>query len=448
MPIPTAYMNRFIYHFTHIDNLPALLKTGFLANNHPDFPACGHHSVAERGIQCRRAEMPVTCGPGGVVHDYVPLYFGSVSLMLLGVINKKNVDQMDILYFEFPIALVSRDDVVFTDASANTKPPPNFYSDPVELGKLNWAEIDSLKWKSASDALRHQRMAEVLVHAHLPLQSAQRVVVWNEMIKERVQAHVSAAGVHFPAIEFESRNRRHWFNNFMEGSGSSVVVGPRQIARHYLSACKVIREEAGKKEGAPFETPKNLLESLRKNFACLPHTAELVGLKSENFIHTQTVEKHTLEVIAKLKSLDIFKFLSSGDQSRTELAAYLHDIGKGPKSRWTGNGGIQKVDPDHPFRAISMVLEIFIEQVKNVKQEDAELILKLVCYHDLVGDVLGRGRDEQQIIDVANNERELKMLFALGKADATSLVACWWDEAQSVALFTRCLAAISARALV
>jgi hypothetical protein len=26
------------------------------------------------------------------------------------------------------------------------------------------------------------------------------------------------------------------------------------------------------------------------------------------------------------------------------LAAYLHDIGKGPKERWAGNGGIQKVD--------------------------------------------------------------------------------------------------------
>ncbi|WP_363627100.1 DarT ssDNA thymidine ADP-ribosyltransferase family protein [Mesorhizobium sp.] len=56
--------------------------------------------MAAPGIQQRRAEMAVTCGPGGCVHDYVPLYFGSRSLMLLSVINAKNVDQMDILYFE------------------------------------------------------------------------------------------------------------------------------------------------------------------------------------------------------------------------------------------------------------------------------------------------------------------------------------------------------------
>ena len=42
--------------------------------------------------------------------------------------------------------------------------------------------------------------------------------------------------------------------------------------------------------------------------------------------------------------------------------------------------------------------------------------MKLVCYHDLVGDVLGKGRDEQQIVDVVDDEDELDMLFALGKA--------------------------------
>ena len=71
MAIPPPYEGKYLYHFTHIDNLPSLLRTGFLANTHPDFPK-EHVSIAEAGIQERRAKMPVPCGPGGCVHDYTP----------------------------------------------------------------------------------------------------------------------------------------------------------------------------------------------------------------------------------------------------------------------------------------------------------------------------------------------------------------------------------------
>jgi UTP:GlnB (protein PII) uridylyltransferase len=159
-------------------------------------------------------------------------------------------------------------------------------------------------------------------------------------------------------------------------------------------------------------------------------------------VHKQTVDKHTASVVEKLRALPEFKALSADRQDSLEIAAFLHDIGKGPKARWTANDGVQKVDPDHAVRAIPMVVEILTEHVGNVKQEEAELILKLVTYHDLAGEVLGKGRNEQQLIDVAGNKTELDMLFALGKADATSLVELWWDEKTAMALYGRCLAKI------
>lgn len=447
MAIPTAHVNRRIYHFTHIDNLAGLLQTGFLANNHLDFPRSECRSVAEQSIQARRAEMEVCCGPGGVVHDYVPLYFGSRCLMLLAVVNKKNVDQMDMLYFEFPISLVNRDDVVFTDASANTISPPTFYSEPSDLEKLNWTEIDSLKWRSADDTLRHQRMAEVLVLSRLPLKKAVQVVVWNQSVKELVQQMVNEAALPFPPIGFESSDRRHYFVNFADRNekNQSIVTGPRGIAEKYESACEQVTQKAGRTEDAPFRTPRVLLDALRQDFGCLPQTAELVGLKSENGIHKRSVDIHTLEVVEKLKALPEFTSLPSEYQNRVELAAYLHDIGKGPKARWANNGGLQKVDPDHPVHAMPMMVEILTEHVKKVKPENAQLLLKLVCYHDLVGEVLGKGRDEQQIINAIGTNLELDMLFALGKADATSLVEWWWDEDEASALYDRCRAAMKVR---
>jgi hypothetical protein len=228
MPIPEAHKHRSIYHFTHIDNLEGLMKTGFLAKNNSDFPESEHRSVAAHGIQVRRSKMPVTCGPGGVVHDYVPLYFGSVSPMLLSVVNQKNIDQMEIVYFEFPIEMINRDDVVFTDASANTEEPPNFYFDSSDLDKLNWKEIDSKKWSSDNETLKHQRMAEVLMYSQLPLQEAQRVVVWSKEVKKFITELAKELGVELPPIGFEDTYvRPHYFTNFMEGKNTqSLVIGP------------------------------------------------------------------------------------------------------------------------------------------------------------------------------------------------------------------------------
>lgn len=449
MSVPAQHAHRHIYHFTHMDNLPGLLKTGLLCNNHAEFPAGSCRSIAEEGIQERRARMDVSCGPGGKVHDYVPLYFGSLSPMLLAVVNKKNVDQYNILYFEFSISLLEEENVVFTDASANTIAPPNFYSDPAELTRLNWTEIDSLKWSSADETLRHQRMAEVLVHSSLPLETARRVIVWNKDIKKQVEKIVSKTGAAFPPIEFESPDRRHYFLNFLspdpEERKQSLVTGPQGMAARYRRACREIAAKRGQREDAPFETPKKLLQALRDEFGSLPHTAELIGLKSANGIHKHTVDVHTLDVVARLRALPEFDKFESEVQDRIELAAFLHDIGKGPKARWAGNEGLQKVDPNHAVRAMPMMVEILTEHVGKVRQENAEFITKLVCYHDLVGEVLGKDRDEQQIVDIAESKLELKALFALGKADATSLVDWWWNQDLASALYDRCWKAIKVR---
>ncbi|MEO9651658.1 MAG: DarT ssDNA thymidine ADP-ribosyltransferase family protein [Roseobacter sp.] len=448
MPIPANYSNRFIYHFTHIENLPGLLETGLLANGHQDFPE--HvQSVAEAGIQARRSQMGVTCGPQGVVHDYVPFYFGAKSLMLLGVIHKKNIDQCDILYFEFPIALLDQDGAVFTDASANTALAPNFYSDPQELGELNWAEIDSQRWSCASDQLRHQRMAEALVHGQVPLSAASACVVWNKRSKTQVQK-ITDGVEDFPNIQFENSNRRHYFTKFLvkEEKGQSLVKGPNALASMYVKVCEHFDEHIGENsDDAPFTGPKSLLAGLRKDFGCIPETAELVGLETVNRIHKETVDIHTQQVVDTLLAQPEFEALDVRQKTLIELAAFLHDIGKGPKKRWLNNETgvcLQQNDPDHPFTGMIMLARVLTEEIVSIKPKNAKLLAKLVCYHDLVGDVLGRGRHESQIIQIADSAEELRLLFLLGKADATTL-GFHWDQAKADALFARTLTAIEAK---
>jgi hypothetical protein len=448
MTIPANHRHRFVYHFTHIDNLPGFLETGLLANSHPNFPQ-NVRSIAEAGIQARRSLMPVTCGPKGVVHDYVPLYFGAKSPMLLGVVNSKNIDQYDILYFEFQISILDRPDVIFTDASANTAAAPAFFSDPAKLSELNWGEIDSMKWSSATDEFRHQRMAEVLVHQSLPLSMASTCVVWNEHAKKRVE-ELAAAQKDFPKIVYENPARRHFFTKFMvKGQeNKSLVTGPKSIASRFLAVCKHLEENVGKHEDtASFSGAKALLDSLNKDFGCIPETAELIGLETVNKVHKETVDVHTQQVVETLRGLPGYQKLNDRQKCLVELAAYLHDIGKGPKERWrdkkTGDC-LQKNDPDHPIEAMPMIAEILTERVGKIKLPNAKLIAKLVCYHDLVGDVLGRGRKESQIAEVADNEEELTLLFLLGKADATTL-GFWWNDENADAIYDRTLAVIKSR---
>jgi hypothetical protein len=349
----------------------------------------------------------------------------------------KNVDQYDILYFEFPIALAERHDVVFTSASANTAVPPTFYNNPENLIQLDWDAIDSWKWSSPDDDFRHRRMAEMLVHHALPVTAAARCVVWNEWVKDRVKEIVGDR--EFPPIEFENKSRKHYFSIYWEKEESSIVKGPGEIADIFNNANDYVAEHTRDHEDtAGFENLRSLRDGLRADFGCLPHTAELVGLRSENGIHRKTVDVHTKEVVAGLLELDEYDAFDVRQKRLLEIAAYLHDIGKGPRSRWDKNGGLQKVDPDHPVGAMPMMVEVLTEHVGKVSASSARTLLLLVCYHDLVGDVLGQGRDAQQILDVVRNEDELRMLFAISRADVTALVPRWWDQSKADDLYTWC----------
>ena len=69
-----------------------------------------------------------------------------------------------------------------------------------------------------------------------------------------------------------------------------------------------------------------------------------------------------------------------------------------------------------------------MEEVAQVRLEDALLICKLICYHDLVGGILYSGRRLSELLNVITSERELDMLIGLGKADSTAINPAWMRE--------------------
>jgi hypothetical protein len=430
LPIPAPHTTRHVYHFTHFDNLEAVLTYGFLSCSEQTRRGLTHRSIALDTIQSRRSRMPVTCGAGGVVHDYVPLYFCKLSPMLLQIVSAKNVDQETLIHFAFPISILERADVAFTSAAANSKVPPAFFDDPSGLGNLDWAAIDSLKWSSGGDTQKRARMAEVLVHRELSPREAAYVLVWNESSKKRVLTACEKVGVTPPRIEFNGYDGYHWFTNFRPGLPAdmlrqSIAPGPIQTRMRWKKVVDSI--VAGAASPSPgLKTLRELLQALQTTgLAILSETRELVGLESENEVHKEDVGNHTLSVVHELALSKEFHALDPAARQIVELAAYLHDIGKGPKSRWAACGHKQQVDPFHPIRSAEMLPRILLHEIVKPDPDTIHTLCMLICYHDLIGDIVGRGRKREQILDVIRNARELDMLIALGRADASAVTTVW-----------------------
>lgn len=138
MAIPKEHKWRYFFHFTHVKNLDSIIKNGILCTNLKNTKGIQHVNVASESIQARRNEMDVIQGLKGKVHDYVPFYFTSINPMFLSVINRKNQDQPLMIFLCMSIDKIENKNVVFTNASANTVPPPDFYDKSDDLVNLDW----------------------------------------------------------------------------------------------------------------------------------------------------------------------------------------------------------------------------------------------------------------------------------------------------------------------
>lgn len=427
MPIPPEYAERSLYHFTHFNNLTNILEHGaLLSPNEMPLHGINCKDIAYEDIQDRRSMMEVPCSCGGFVHDYVPLYFCKRSPMLHAVIYNKIADEQLIIYLEFPIHILEQYPSVFTNASANTLDPPTFYDDTSELVNLDWDAIDTWKWGSQHDTglipVRQKKQAEALIHNMLPLDSLSKIVVMKPYLKRKVKEIFKENGFSIPSITIGR------FDYYFLTDYAVPVKGPNSIYNNYQRILKNIVNSIGQAPSPRFTNLLELRNALRDGLDCLEETSELIDLESDDEMHFDDVGTHTCSVVYELMESSEYATMNPTDKLLTEVAAYFHDIGKGPKSRWEYSGGIQQVDPNHPVRALPMLQRILTEEIGTMRQRSAKVICKLVCYHDLVGDIIGKGRRVEELEKVANTERELNMLIAIAKADMKSVNPAWVDE--------------------
>ncbi len=428
MAIPAEFKGKYFYHFTHLENIDSIVKNGLLSTNKKNEKKINHVDLANENIQLRRSEMEVTCEPKGTIHNYVPFYFTARNPMLLGVLNRKNIDQPLVVYIAISIEKLLEKNVVFTDASANTSIPPNFFNDPKDLDKLNWDLINSRKWTEREKDNLHARMAEVLVLDEVPIDWIDSFIVYNEMAKKGIKKVYKNNNLETPDISYQPFNGKYFFFTkfFMKGrEDENLITGPYFLEHHFESAIETITEK--RKEGTDYEysfqNVSDALTKIKADFSVIEELGGIFELETDNSVHCQNVSDHTKKVVENLDTIEYFKNLSESDKDLVRLSAYFHDIGKGPKSKW--KNGIQPSYPDHPADAVPMIERILIEEFSEISENEIRIICLLVFYHDIIGDVVENGRSEKELLKLKINENELNMLIAISLADVKAINSGW-----------------------
>ncbi|EAW39133.1 DUF4433 domain-containing protein [Lyngbya sp. PCC 8106] len=186
-----------IYHITHIDNLVSIISSGgLIACSQLRQQQVRYTDIAHQNIQDRRANKPVPCSVGGLLHDYVPFYFGPRSPMLYAI-YRRNVQgyqgsQSSIIHLVTEIETIANSDLdfAFTDGHA-IMDYSDFYDDLWQLGEvIDWGLMEERYWSDTEEDRNRKwrRQAEFLVHRFYPWRFITAIGVINDSIKTKVQS--------------------------------------------------------------------------------------------------------------------------------------------------------------------------------------------------------------------------------------------------------------------
>ena len=184
-----------LYHITHLNNLPSILEVGgLLANSRLQQARMPFCDISYERIQERRARTHVPCGAGGVLHDYVPFYFGFRSPMLY-TINRGNVPgcpegQTPILHLVTTAEAIDAQELAFafTDGHAVVS-YSEFYDSLEDLDQVDWEIMRASFWADTDEDgdRKRRRQAEFLVYEFLPWNLIAEIGVIDPTIQQQVQ---------------------------------------------------------------------------------------------------------------------------------------------------------------------------------------------------------------------------------------------------------------------
>lgn len=193
-PVPTRILR--LLHFVNLDVL--LRRAALHAPNHTPSDGLVYRPIHNQQVQANRLAMPVPCGPGGNLHDYVPFYFGPLSVMLLnlktGRVPGYSEGQDPLIYLVAHAQDIQGLGIpfVFTDGHSLATFTA-FFNDLGSLSEVDWEVVEARYWKDTSEDndRKRRKQAEFLVHRTCPWSAIREVAVSSEARKANVEAVLS-----------------------------------------------------------------------------------------------------------------------------------------------------------------------------------------------------------------------------------------------------------------
>ncbi|HEX8210021.1 MAG TPA: DUF4433 domain-containing protein [Longimicrobium sp.] len=211
VPKPTR-----LYRIVHVDNLPTLIQRGALhAPNSTPADGLPYRTIHNTAVQSNRSVRRVPCGPGGTIHDYVPFYFGPLSVMQLNLHTSRvagyEQGQAPLVYLVTTVerVLEARRPWVFADGHGLAA-MTSWYDDLAKLSEVDWSLVGERYWRDTPDDNDRMRrkQAEFLVWEHLPWSAIRGIAVLNGRVKGQVEETLgNYPGAHAPRV----LTKRNWY---------------------------------------------------------------------------------------------------------------------------------------------------------------------------------------------------------------------------------------------
>ncbi|WP_422770686.1 type II toxin-antitoxin system toxin DNA ADP-ribosyl transferase DarT [Plantactinospora sp. WMMC1484] len=183
--------DRWIYHFTHLDNIAVIFTAGHLACDLMAREGLTRTEVGDPAIKQSRRQRSVLAGPGGQVGDYVPFYFAPRSPMMYRIACEHRDGRPNcypdgdrpLVYLVTTVGAVidTGSDWVATDGNAATATSEFTANLRAMEEMVDWPLLTAERWHNTSEDMDRQRrrQAEFLVHQRLPTRAIRWIGVYD-----------------------------------------------------------------------------------------------------------------------------------------------------------------------------------------------------------------------------------------------------------------------------